>query len=98
MNKQLKTALYMNAEPVREKLKKLFKILSKNTVGDIPSDINSMISGLFDNLTLENSPATMGTNGTFDVIFTLDFDESFYNQVISAARALKVDVTHSFSL
>ncbi|MDR5610415.1 MULTISPECIES: hypothetical protein [unclassified Arsenophonus] len=91
MNKQkIPISLYMDDSIVEEKLKKLFDALPK----DIPDDISSMISGLLDNIILKNSPATVSANGTFNVIYVPDFEESFYNQVMAATRALKSDITH----
>lgn len=91
MNKQkILTSLYMDTRIIREKLKKLFEALPK----DIPDDISSMISGLLDNIILKNSPTTVSTSGTLNVIYTLDFEESFYNQVMAASGAFKSGITH----
>ncbi|WGL96520.1 hypothetical protein [Arsenophonus nasoniae] len=91
MNKQkILTSPHMDTSIVREKLKKLFDALPK----DIPDDISSMISGLLDNIILKNGLVTVSTSSTLNVIYILDFDESFYNQVMAAARALKSDITH----
>lgn len=81
----------MDDSIVEDKLKKLFNALPKN----IPGDIRLMIRGLVDNVIIKNSPDTVSASSALNVIFTPDFDEGFYNQVMAAARALKSDITHS---
>jgi len=58
----------------------------------VSDEIFSVISRLTDNVILVDSSATVVAGGVVDVVCFFDFDRASYNEVLTAARALKADI------
>lgn len=60
----------------------------------VPDKLIDMITSLTGDVRFVNDPPAVGASGAFDIIYTLDFDPTTYSEVMSAARALKINIAH----
>ena len=57
-------------------------------------ELYRMVSGLLNNVVFVNGPIAVRASGSLDIVCVLDFDAAAYDQVMTAARAFKADLTH----
>jgi hypothetical protein len=75
---------------IEEKLNRLFEVFPKH----FSDELLGMVSGLLNHLVFVDGPVAVGAGGTLDIVCIFDFDSAAYDQIMTAARAFKVDLTH----
>ena len=75
---------------LKEKVDALLEVLPDH----VPDELLSMIARLLSDIVFVNSSATIGTGGTFNIVYALDFNAAEYSQVMTTARALKTNLAH----
>lgn len=60
----------------------------------IPDEILGIFSRLTNEVILVNGSVTVATDGSFNVVYAMDFDTTAYDEVMSAARAFKFNLAH----
>ncbi|MEZ2378889.1 hypothetical protein [Enterobacter sp. RCC_40] len=75
---------------LKEKVDALLEVLPEH----VPDELLSMITGLLSDIVFVNSSPTIGTGGTFNIVYALDFNAAAYSQIMAAARTLKINLTH----
>lgn len=75
---------------MESKISALIEVLPEH----VPDELLCMITCLFSDIVFVNSSPTIGTGGTFNIVYALDFNAATYSQVMTTARAFKTNVAH----
>nr|WP_323115664.1 hypothetical protein [Klebsiella variicola] len=75
---------------IESKISALLEVLPEN----VPDKLIDMATCLIGDIRFVNDPPAVGTGGSFDILYTLDFDSAAYSEVMAAAGALKVNLAH----
>lgn len=62
--------------------------------GALPDKLSGMFASLVDNIILVNGSPTSLAGSIFDIVYTLNFDTTIYDQVLAAARTFKANFAH----
>ena len=84
------TSISVDISLVEEKLNRLLEVFPEH----FPDELLGMISGLLNNVVFVNGYVAASTGGTLNAVCICDFDSAAYDQVMTAARAFKADLTH----
>ncbi|ENV4610216.1 TPA: hypothetical protein ACHJ3T_004920, partial [Escherichia coli] len=75
---------------IESKISALLEVLPEH----VPDKLVDMVAGLICDIRFVNDPPAVGTSGSFDILYVLDFDPAAYSEVMAAARAFKVNLVH----
>lgn len=88
-NKKL-ASISADTSRIEEKLNRLLEVFPEH----FPDELFGMVSGLLNNVVFVNDPVAAGAGGTLNAVCIIDFDSAAYDQVMTATRAFKADLTH----
>ncbi|WP_190311405.1 hypothetical protein [Pantoea sp. F_18] len=90
IKKEVVTSVSADFRLIEEKINHLLEVFPEH----FSDEFFSVISGLLNNVIFVNHSLTVCAGGSFDVVCIFDFDTTAYDEVMAAARALKVNLTH----
>ncbi|MEG2664504.1 MAG: hypothetical protein RR962_18830 [Hafnia sp.] len=89
-NKMMLACVSADTSILKEKVDTLLEVLPEY----VPDELLSMITGLLSDIVFVNNSPTIGTGGTFNIVYALDFNAATYSQVMTTARAFKTNLAH----
>lgn len=87
---KLLASITADTSRIEGKISALLEVLPEH----IPDKLIDMVTRLIGDIRFVNDSPAVGTGGSFDIIYTLDFDTTTYSEVMAAAGALKVNLAH----
>ncbi|HHZ7689198.1 hypothetical protein OSC03_09465 [Morganella morganii] len=81
----------INTSKMEEKIKNIISLLPPESVDKFLTKLLS----LTDDVMFSDYSGTVQTGVTNEIVYFIDFDNSFYSKILSAARTLNADITHN---
>ncbi|EAA5550918.1 hypothetical protein ZY50_13390 [Salmonella enterica subsp. enterica] len=88
--KKILASISADTSILNDKLQALLEVLPEH----VPDELLSMITGLLSDIVFVNSSSTIGTSGTLNIVYAVDFNTATYSQVMTTARAFKTNLAH----
>jgi len=88
--KKILASISADTSILNDKLQALLEVLPEH----VPDELLSMITGLLSDIVFVNSSPAIGTGGTFNIIYALDFNPATYSQAMTTARTFKTNLAH----
>jgi hypothetical protein len=91
-NEECKNVALITADTSRieSKISALREVLPEH----VTDEVLGVLSRLANEIILVNGSVTVAADGSLNIVHALDFDSTTYNEIMSAARALKFNLAH----
>lgn len=81
----------INTSKMEDKIKNIISLLPPESVDKFLTKLLS----LTDDVMFSDYSGTVQTGVTNEIVYFIDFDNSFYSKILSAARTLNADIIHN---
>ncbi|MGS3448547.1 hypothetical protein ACB376_11145 [Klebsiella electrica] len=87
---KLLASITADTSRIESKISALLEVLPEH----VTDEILSVFSRLANEVILVNGPVAIAADGSLNIVHSLDFDPTAYNEIMSAARAFKFNLAH----